>query len=241
LLKKTLLAGEEAPFVMELPPYRRPALRVVLLKMTERARLYLGKAATTILAISILLWAASSFPKPNHYAVDQAIARGEIVVVPEPSGVPSAAGKAAARRLTLDQVASYRSSERLESSTMGQVGRWLEPAFAPLGFDARLVTALLGAFAAKEVFVAEMGIAYAIADNQPGIEPLRAKLSADYPPLVGLSLMLFLLIATPCMATVAVTRRESGSSGWAWLQFGGLTAIAYLLSLVTYQVGHLLL
>ena len=123
----------------------------------------------------------------------------------------------------------------------GRVGRSLEPAFAPLGFDWKIVTALLGALAAKEVFVSQMGIVYSIAgaDGAAGPEALRARLAADYPPLVGLSMMLFMLVATPCMATVVITRRESGSWRWALLQFGGLTAAGYLLALAVYQAGRL--
>ena len=98
---------------------------------------------------------------------------------------------------------------------------------------------MVGAFAAKEVFVAQMGIVYSMGEVDEKSKGLRAVLARDYSPLVGLSLMLFLLIATPCMATLAVTRRESGSWKWALLQFGGLTAVAYVVSLLVFQVGSL--
>src|SRR5690606_11663363 len=104
-----------------------------------------------------------------------------------------------------------------------------------------LGTAMIGAFAAKEVFVAQVGVVYAMGEVDEGSEPLRAALRRDYSPLVGFSMMLFLLIGTPCMATVAVTRRESGSWKWALLQFGGLTGVAYLASLFTFQLGKLFL
>jgi len=232
-LRKTLLRGEDAPFVMELPPYRLPTLRSVIIKMTERAGLYLRKAGTTILGLSILLWAATSFPKPSHYAVDAQIASGQIAVT-----VP---GMAADGRVHLSEqdVANRRAAENLEHSVAGRIGHALEPAFRPLGFDWKILTAMVGAFAAKEIFVAQMGIVYSIADADKGSEGLRAILARDYSPLVGLSMMIFLLIGTPCMATVVVTRRESGKWGYALLQLGGLTGIAYGLSLVVYQVGHL--
>ena len=99
--------------------------------------------------------------------------------------------------------------------------------------------AMIGAFATKEVFVAQMGIVYSIADGEKGTEGLRAILARDYGPLVGLSMMLFLLIATPCMATVVVTRRESGKWRYALLQLVGLTGIGYGLSLLVYQVGRM--
>jgi len=229
LLRKTLLRGDDAPFVMELPPYRMPTLRSVLLKLTERAGLYLRKAGTIILGISILLWAATSFPKPASYRVDAEIASGQLVV----------AATAGPRRISEDQVARRRAAEDLGNSIAGRIGHGLEPLFRPLGFDWKILTAMIGSFAAKEIFVAQMGIVYSISDGDKGNDGLRAILARDYSPLVGLSMMIFLLIATPCMATVVVTRRESGKWRYALLQLGGLTAIAYLLSLVVYQAGRL--
>jgi len=214
LLRRTLLRGDDAPFVMELPPYRLPTPQSLVIKMMARATLYLRKAGTTILAISILLWAATSFPKRATYSD------------PGTSATPA-------------EVEALHASEDLEYSVAGRIGRGLEPVFKPLGFDWKIVTAMIGAFAAKEVFVAQMGIVYSIGDSGGGAEGLRAQLARDYSPLVGFSLMLFLLIATPCMATVVVTRKESGRWRWALLQLGGLTAIAYVLSFVVYQLGRL--
>ncbi len=230
ILRKTLLRGDDAPFVMELPPYRLPTLRSVPIKMAERAGLYLRKAGTTILGISILLWAATVFPKPSSYRVDAEIAAGQIVVATTGHAPP---------QLTEDQVAARRAAENLEYSVAGRIGHTLEPVFRPLGFDWKIVTAMMGAFAAKEIFVAQMGIVYSIADTDKGTAGLRAVLARDYSPLVALSMMLFLLVGTPCMATVVVTRRESGKWGYALLQLGGLTGIAYGLSALVFQVGRL--
>jgi ferrous iron transport protein B len=225
LLRKTLLRGDDAPFVMELPPYRLPTLRSVLLKLTERAGFYLRKAGTTILGISILLWAATAFPKPHAYRVDAEVAATATATMPARQGDQALARK--------------RAAEDLEYSIAGRIGHGLEPMFRPLGFDWKILTAMIGAFAAKEIFVAQMGIVYSIADGDKGTESLRAILARDYSPLVGLSMMLFLLIATPCVATVVVTRRESGKWRYALLQLGGLTAIAYVVSLLVYQTGRL--
>jgi ferrous iron transport protein B len=221
-LRRTLLRGDDAPFVMELPPYRLPTLRSVVLKMLTRSQVYLRKAGTTILAISILLWAATTYPKPPSYQVDAQLAKGELALAPE-------------------EVEARRAAEDLEHSIAGRLGRALAPVFAPIGFDWKIVTAMIGAFAAKEVFVAQMGIVYSLADGGQGTDSLRALLARDYSPLVGISLMVFLLIAAPCMATIAVTRRESGSWRWALLQLGGLTAIGYLLALVVCQLGRLVI
>lgn len=238
VLRKTVLRGEEAPFVMELPPYRLPTLRSVLIKMVEKSGLYLRKAGTTILGISILLWAATSFPRPASYRVDAQLAAGQIALVaPTEVGAPPPGDLTP--RLTPSEVAGRRATEDLEYSAAGRIGKGLEPVFAPLGFDWKIVTALIGAFAAKEVFVAQMGIVYSIADADRGAEGLRALLARDYPPLVGVSMMVFLLVATPCMATVVITRRESGRWRWALLQFGGLTALAWVLSFLLFQLGRL--
>ncbi|MBN1944522.1 MAG: ferrous iron transport protein B [Bradymonadales bacterium] len=221
LLRRSLLRGEDAPFVMELPPYRLPTLRAVVLKMWGRGWLYLRKAGTVILAISLLMWVITAYPKPEQYQVDLEQAAGRL------------------QELDHEQLAAHRAAEDLRYSIAGRLGRTLEPIVAPLGFDWRIVTGMIGAFAAKEVFVAQMGIVYSMGEATNGPETLRAALRRDYPPSVGLALILFLMIGAPCMATVAITRRESGAWKWALLQFGGLTAIAYLVSLVVYQVGRL--
>ncbi|MCB9654035.1 MAG: ferrous iron transport protein B [Deltaproteobacteria bacterium] len=226
-LRKTLLRGRDAPFVMELPPYRCPTLRSLLLRSTHRSALYLQKAGTTILALSIVLWAATTFPRPDRYEIDQEVAAGR-AVAPE-------------------ELSALRSSEDLAYSIAGRIGHSLEPVFAPIGFDWKIVTAMIGAFAAKEVFVAQMGIVYSIVENGGDAAPLgdgglalAMRLSKDYTPVQGISFILFLLIATPCLATVVVTKRESGRWRWALFQFFGLTSIAYIVSLVFYQAGRLL-
>jgi len=125
-------------------------------------------------------------------------------------------------------------------SLTGQIGRSLEPLLQPMGFDWHIGTALLGAFAAKEVFVAQLGIVYAVGEADEASETLREKLKKNYTPLVGFSIMLFCLISAPCMATIAVTRRESNSWRWAMFQLGGLTLLAYTLTVIVYQAGSLL-
>lgn len=220
ILRRSVLRGEDAPFVMELPPYRLPTLRALIKKMSERAWVYLSKAGTVILAVSILLWFVSAYPKKQVYDVDAQVAAGSV-------------------SLSEDEIAEARGGEDLRYSAAGRVGKFIEPAIAPMGFDWKLGTSMIGAFAAKEVFVANLGIVYSMGEADENSTDLRDRLSRDYTPLVGFSLMLFLLIATPCMATFAVTRRESGSWKWAALQLGGLTGIAYLLSTLVYQIGRL--
>lgn len=208
LLRHTLFKGETVPFVMELPPYRIPTLRGTLTHVWERGWLYLKKAGTIILVISILLWAATSYPKPDE-----------------------------SKLAGLDQ--QQIQEMELAHSVAGTIGRGLEPVIKPLGFDCRIGTALIGALAAKEVFVAQLGIVYSIGEADEGSQTLRAKLKDNYSPLQGFCIMLFCLISAPCVATLAVCKRETGSWGWAFFQFFGLTALAYVITLIVYQAGSL--
>ncbi len=243
VLRKSVLRGDEAPFVMELAPYRMPTARAVVRKIVERSNLYLRKAGTVILAISVLLWVVTAYPKKSHFDIDADVAAGTVVVVPTDDADALAAARAAAPRevevITEADLDHRREGENLRYSVAGRIGGAMEPVIEPLGFDWRIGTALIGAFAAKEVFVAQMGIVYSLGETEEDSASLQETLRRDYSPLVGFSLMIFLLVATPCMATFAVTRRESGSWKWAALQFGGLTAIAYLLALAVYQIGRL--
>ena len=208
LLRSTLFKGESVPFVMELRPYRMPTFKGVLIHMWERGGLYLKKAGTLILAISVLLWVMTSFPKPKD--VDPNLSAEE------------------------------QQSAELSYSIAGRIGHAMEPVIKPMGFDWRIGTAMIGAFAAKEVFVAQMGIVYSVGEADEESEPLRDKLKANYSPLVGFCIMLFMLISAPCMATIAVTKRESNSWKWALFQLAGLTLLAYGVTLIVYQVGSAL-
>ncbi|NOZ85502.1 MAG: ferrous iron transport protein B [Deltaproteobacteria bacterium] len=238
LLRRSLLAGEDAPFVMELPPYRLPTLRAVGIKMFERSWMYLRKAGTIILGFSIIMWAITSYPKLDRFQVDSDIAAGKIVVMTKDTeDISKAQGDV--QILTPEQVRDRRAAENLEYSVAGRIGRFIEPVMHPLGFDWRIDTAMLGAFAAKELFVSQIGIVFSLGAADDTSVDLRAVLRKSYSPLTGFTLMLFMLIAMPCMATIAVTSRESGSWKWAALQLFGLTAIAWILSAIVFQVGNL--
>ncbi len=248
LLRRSFLKGEDAPFVMELPPYRMPTARAVFLKMLERSSLYLRKAGTIILAISIVMWAATSFPRLEDHQVDKDLAAGTLKIVEpiqggegESSSSFTGSSGLSGVPVLLDphEYQRRRTAEELRYSLAGRIGTAIEPVIRPLGFDWKIGTAILGAFTAKEVFVAQMGIVYSLGQTDETSQELREVLTRDYSPLVGVSLMLFLLIAFPCMATFAITRRESGSWKWALLQSGGLTALGYLVALLVYQVGSL--
>lgn len=207
ILRRTIFRGEGEIFVMELPPYRLPTAKGVLLHMWRNAWLFVKKAGTVILAISLLLWLLSTFPRTPSSELER-----------YPPG--------------------QRSAVELSNTVSGRIGHAMEPVLKTMGFDYRIGTALIGAMAAKEVFVAQLGVVYAVGDESDA--PLREKLQKKYDPLTGFCIMLFTLISTPCIATVVTVRKESGSWGWALLQFGGLTVLAYLLTTICYQLGSLL-
>jgi ferrous iron transport protein B len=232
LLKSTLLRGETPPFVMELPPYRMPTLRSLSIHLWNRGGAYLKKAGTVILGISVLLWAMQQWPGiPAREAEALAGRRAAAQTLVDD----------AARTHALAQVGGDEAEAALRASLMGRLGRGLEPALRPCGFDWKLSTAMIGALAAKEVFVTQMGIIYALGgDPDEASAPLREKIRADYTPLAGFCVMLFCLISAPCMATIAVTRRESGSWRWALLQLGGLTLLAWVVTAAVFQGGSLL-
>lgn len=207
VLRLTVLKGETIPFVMELPPYRVPTLKSVTIHMWQRGWMYLRKAGTIILAISILLWIANSYPKPD---------------------------KATLAGLDAEQA----QQKELEHSVIGRLGHVIEPVIKPLGFDWKIGTALIGATAAKEVFVSQLAIVYAVGSADEEAASLRERLHANYSPLTGFCIMLFCLIYAPCVATVAMTKQETRSWNWALFQFFALTALAYLLTLIVYQVGQ---
>ena len=209
LLRNTLFKGETLPFVMELPPYRVPTVRGVLIHMWNRSWMYLKKAGTILLTISIILWAATSYPKPSEEKL---------------AGLSDEQAQTA----------------KLQHSIAGRVGTAMETVVRPLGFDYRICTALIGALAAKEVFVAQMGIVYSLGESDESSQTLREKLKANYSPLQGFCIMLFCLISAPCVATLAICRRETRSWRWALFQFSGLTALAYVITLIVYQVGSLI-
>lgn len=262
ILGLTVLKGESTPFVMELPPYRVPTLKGVLIQMWERSWLYLKKAGTIILGISIIMWVLTVFPQ---YPEEKAAAFEEKIAPIEDAleiqtaeleslgfGIEDEPEKIAeneravrlyeaisAQTEELEEMQNAYSEAALEYSAAGRIGKFIEPAIKPLGFDWKIGTALIGAFAAKEVFVAQLGIVYSVGEADEESSALRTKLQENYSPLIAFSIMVFALLSAPCMATFAIVKRESNSWKWAFFQLTGMTAAAYIITLIIYQTGRL--
>ncbi len=357
-LRSTVFKGDGNAFVMELPPYRMPTLRSVLVLMWERAWEYVKKAGTIILGVSILLWAMTTYPKKPEFdqeygalrdhayremlagaeTIGRAVGIGQdgallvrwaeavhekqeqanlywenepgyqnaingfaerVAVLEQGKGgdalaefiralegydaaesrftevtkgeVPgserfygaeavrerniqgidaSPVMLAAAERFRNGPYARYReqlesfdnaeSGEEIDYSVSGRIGHAIEPLLKPLGFDWRVGTAIIGSFAAKEVFVAQMGIVYSVGETDEESETLREKLRENYTPLQAFCMMLYCLLSVPCVATLAVTRRESGDGRYAVAMLLGYTVVAYVATLIVHQAGSLL-
>lgn len=226
LLQKTVLRGEQTPFVLELPPYRAPTLRGLLWHVWEKTWMYVKKAGTVILAASLLIWALTRFPAYTPSPAEVA-ALETTLAADAPDAGPG---------MRADRLDAAVAERALEYSAAGRLGRFLEPVFRPLGFDWRVGAATLTGFAAKEVVVSTLGILYRVGSGDSGT--LQAALRADpgFSPLTAFALMLFTLIIPPCFAALAALRSELG---WRWLGF----AVAYYLSLgwsigfAVYQIG----
>ena len=255
LLRKTLFRGENEPFVMELPPYRLPSWIMVLRHMWERSWMYLKKAGTIILGVSILLWGMLNYPRKTDMVTDTILTEGSVIgesqiVALHNAGLGGLFTDVEPGMVVTPQL--IEKSHRLEAldySLTGRIGHFIEPVVRPMGFDWKIGTAFLCAFPAKELFVSQMGIILAMGDaggNEAGGAAssafLRETLRKNYPNrLTGLCIILFALIATPCVATIVLTAKESGSVWWGVFQWAGLTGLGWLVTTLVYQTGQLII
>ncbi|WP_294436026.1 ferrous iron transport protein B [uncultured Victivallis sp.] len=226
LMKSTLFRGEGEIYLMELPPYRMPTLRSLLLHMWDRGKMYVRKAGSIILLTSLILYFCNTWPEKREFSRNYDAA---IELAQKNHDAESAAA-----------LENARLAEQMEYTISGRVGHALEPFFRPIGFDWKLTTACIGALAAKEVFVSQLGILYAEGEADEESVPLREQLIRNYTPLQAFCIMLFCLLSVPCLATLAIIRREMNSWKMAVAEAGGLFALAYLVTLVVFQLGSLL-
>jgi ferrous iron transport protein B len=259
LFKKTLFKTEESPFVMELPPYRIPTLRNTVKHMWFKAKQYLQKMGGIILVASIVIWAAGYFPREIEFSknYDDLIANAQNTYENKIIQTPGL-NESEYQLLNLahqKEVHSFeiaKESERQANSYIGQVGRFIEPAIAPLGFDWKMGVSLLAGAAAKEIVVSTIGVLYQ-ADSESETEVLTHRLQNAkyesgkrkgeliYTPLAAISFLIFVLIYFPCIAVVAAVKRESGSWKWAAFLVVYSTGLAWILSFLTFQIGSLIL
>ena len=237
LMKATLFKGDGEVYLMELPPYRMPTFKSLMLHMWDRGRMYLQKAGTIILATSIILYICNTYPEKQEFQQDYDAA---IAAVQErQTGVEPGSDIAKQLEEQIIRLENARQAELMAYTISGRIGQALEPVFRPIGFDWMLTTASIGALAAKEVFVSQLGILYAEGETDSGSVPLRVRLARNYTPLQGFCVMLFCLLSIPCLATLAIIRRELNSWKMTGVEAVGLFALAYILTLIVYQTGLL--
>jgi ferrous iron transport protein B len=246
VLKHTILKAPAPPLVLELPPYRVPNPLNIAQQMRSRAWLFVKRAGTVILSISILLWALVTFPRAEQTR-DDPQARAFVAQATRETGV-EARGEPAPGVEPAPE-ASTKEGEQIRQSYAGRLGRLIEPAIAPLGFDWKMGVGLIASFAARETLVSTLSIVYNVgregtAESPSLIEAVRAAKRADgspaWTPLVAVSMMVFFVLACQCMSTVAIVRRETNSWRWPLFMVGYMLVLAYIASFVTYQGGRLL-
>ncbi|MFP4258839.1 MAG: ferrous iron transport protein B [Desulfovermiculus sp.] len=239
VLRSTVIKGEPTPFVMELPPYRMPTFKGLCIHTWERGWQYIKKAGTVILAISILIWAAMTFPglpeeKAQEYsqqlqALEQEIEKADTSELPE-------------LKERLQDVRTRKNAEQLQATAAGRIGTWLEPVSTWAGFDWKTNIALVGGIAAKEVIVSSLGTAYSLGEQEDGggAASLSSRLASDpdWNQVKGVSLMVFVLLYAPCFVTLVTMARET-SKKWALFSLVLNTVLAFVLAAGVYQLGML--
>jgi ferrous iron transport protein B len=240
VLRNTVIRGEATPFVMELPPYRLPTAKGLMIHTWERAWQYIRKAGTVILAISILIWAGMTFPT---LPVDRVAAFQAEKVRLAAQLTGAVAADADKIRDQINQVERQMKAAQLRNSVAGRIGVALEPITDLAGFDWRINIALVGGFAAKEVIIATLGTVYAMEESDTGLsQNLASRLRNDpqWTVMTGLSLVIFVMLYAPCFVTVVAMAKESA---WKWALFSVVlnTLIAFCFSALLYQIGQRIL
>lgn len=253
VLKKTLLRGPTPPFVMELPSYKWPSLKIVLLRMVDRGWAFVRRAGTLILAVSVLVWAASYYPH-NAAEVQNTLAPKRDALAAQLAGLDHRSPGRDTVKQKLLEVDNEIASTYQRHSILGRMGRAIEPVVRPLGWDWRIGCAAIASFPAREVVIGALGVIYNLGRDldvgeQSDQDRLGARMRAavwdgtDEPVYnipVALSIMVFFALCAQCAATLVVIRRETNSWRWPVFTFVYMTVLAYLGALVTYQVGMLL-
>jgi ferrous iron transport protein B len=231
VLKWILKAKERSYFIMELPVYRAPQWRTVLLTIYEKVKIFLWDAGKVIVAISMILWYLTSYAPGDRHAIIEA--RYEEKKLLDTTDTR-----------TFAEIDAEMKAAKLESSYAGIVGKAIEPAIAPLGFDWKMGISLVTSFAAREVFVGTMATIYSAGDED-NTEPIRDKMRSEINPRTGLpafsiavcfSLMVFYAFAMQCMSTLAVVYRETRHWQWPVIQFLFMGALAWISSFIVYQL-----
>ena len=241
LLKTSVFKGEDIPFVMELPPYRRPTVRSVALHVWMRSKQYLQKMGTVILAASIIVWFMSYYPRQNEVRQE----KDKEIAALQQSTLPDEI-----KQVRIDSLEHSFATFHQEQSIIGHIGHLSEPVIRPLGFDWKMGVSIVSGLMAKEVVVSTMGVIYT-GNGENGDEALshlssrmkqevRSDGSPSFTPIIAYTFMLFVLLYFPCIATLIAIGREAGH--WKWGVFAALysCAVAWLLCFIVYRASYFL-
>lgn len=213
-LRVIVFRGKDEPFVMEMPKYRIPNWRLVWFMIANKAKMYLKKAGTFILAASVLIWFSNMYPKNEQIAAkfDEQIALTQDI----------------SKKETLE---FEKSNALLQNSYLGKAGKALEPIFAPLGFDWRLSVSLVSGLAAKEVMISTMGVLYSLGDQDENSKSLTGVIKSQIPLSTAVAYLLFVMFYNPCLAASVVFAREAGGLKYLALLFIFTSIVAYIMAL----------
>jgi len=246
LFRSSVLKGEVAPFVMELPPYRVPMLRGLMIHMWDRSKIFLRKMGGVILIGSVVIWVLSSFPRPVQMSRDYDGEMADLEARYEAS-MNQAESRQRAELLreknqAISTLEGEKTKETVEKSAIGYLGKALEPIFSPIGMDWRGSVAVMTGFVAKEIVVSTMGVLYAVGtETGEKTEALKLALrKSGMTPLSAYAMMAFVLIYIPCLATVSVIKRETNSWKWTGFSIAYSTILAWIVAFVIYQGGRLI-
>ncbi len=244
LFRSTLLKGVDAPFVMELPPYRVPMLKSLMIHMWDRSKMFLKRMGGVILVGSVIVWTLSAFPRNIEYSVDYSF---EMNRVNESFNMKIAAADEKDKELlkkeriaAITGLQKAMNAEKTEKSYMGRIGKGISPVFEPLGIDWRGSVSLLTGFFAKEIVVSTLGVLYSTEGPDDKDALKNALRSSGMTPLSALSMMVFVLLYLPCLATITMIRKETASFKWTAFSIIYSTSVAWIASFCVFQGGKLL-
>ncbi|GMW06755.1 MAG: ferrous iron transport protein B [Gammaproteobacteria bacterium] len=236
LMKRTLLRGPTPTFLIELPPYRLPNLRSVLLRLLERGRVFLIRAGTVIFSVAVVIWALAYFPRPE----------GNAAAFVEQRTAAQSELQGAALDERMRQIENAEIAANIEGSYLGRIGKFVAPLFAPLGWDWKVSAAVVAGFPAREVVVAVLGTIYAVGSEVDSgddalVERLRNATWPDGRPVftlpMAIGMLIFYAFCLQCAATIVMIRREAGSWAWAGFAWVYMTGAGYLGAMLAYQLG----
>ena len=228
ILQKTLKTKSNPFFVVEMPNYKLPSVKNVLFDVLEKTKAFVLGAGKIILALSVVLWfLASNGPESYKNAEQNTIE------------------KVANKNLGADELQQKIAAVKLENSYIGIMGKSIEPAIRPLGYDWKIGIALITSFAAREVFVGTLATIYSVGSDDENTATIKEKMRSEIHPTTGkkifnfpagMSLLVFYAFAMQCMATLAIVKRETKTWKWPLIQLFGMTGLAYVCSLIVYQI-----